>query len=72
MHEMSLWQELHKYHWLLEQLIARDLKNKYRKSVLGYLWSVLNPLLMMTVMTIVFSHLFRFKIPNCIFRSLKT
>lgn len=64
MQELSLYQELIKYHWLLEQLIARDLKNKYRKSVLGYLWSVLNPLLMMTIMTIVFSTLFRFQIPN--------
>jgi ABC-type polysaccharide/polyol phosphate export permease len=60
----KLVQEIYKYRWLLEQLIARDLKNKYRKSVLGYLWSVLNPLLMMTIMTIVFSQLFRFQIPN--------
>jgi ABC-type polysaccharide/polyol phosphate export permease len=64
MHKLSLWQELHKYRWLLEQLIARDLKKKYRKSILGYLWSVLNPLLMMLIMTIVFSKLFRFQIPN--------
>ena len=64
MDKLSLWQELHKYRWLLEQLIARDLKKKYRKSILGYLWSVLNPLLMMIIMTIVFSKLFRFQIPN--------
>jgi ABC-type polysaccharide/polyol phosphate export permease len=64
MQKLTLWQELYKYRWLLEQLIARDLKNKYRKSVLGYLWSVLSPLLMMTVMTIVFSTLFRYQIKN--------
>ena len=33
-----------KYKWLLKELIIRDLKIKYRRSVLGYLWSILNPL----------------------------
>lgn len=56
--------ELIHYNWLLQQLIIRDLKIKYRRSVLGYLWSVLNPLMMMVIMTIVFSHMFRFDIPN--------
>jgi ABC-type polysaccharide/polyol phosphate export permease len=64
MNELTLWQELRKYRWLLELLIERDLKNKYRKSVLGYLWSILNPLLMMIILTIVFSTIFRFQIPN--------
>ena len=36
----------------------------YRKSVLGLLWTVLNPLLMMCVITVVFSTLFRQNIPN--------
>lgn len=53
-----------KYRWLLQLLIERDLKIKYRRSVLGYLWSVLNPLMMMTILTIVFSSVFRFDIPN--------
>lgn len=64
MNELTLWQELKKYRWLLELLIERDLKNKYRKSILGYLWSILNPLLMMIILTIVFSTIFRFQIPN--------
>ena len=34
-----------KYLPLLQNLIARELKNKYRQSVLGYVWCVLNPLL---------------------------
>lgn len=55
---------LGKYRYLLSELISRDLKVKYRRSVLGYLWSVLNPLLMMIVLTIVFSTMFRFDIPN--------
>lgn len=47
------------------QLISRDLKLKYRRSVLGYLWSILNPLFIMVIMAIVFSHMFHQKnIPN--------
>jgi len=48
-----------KYKNLLRELVARDIKVRYRRSVLGMLWTVLNPLLMMTVITIVFSTLFR-------------
>lgn len=53
-----------KYRGLLKQLVQRDVKLKYRRSVLGYLWSVLNPLLIMIVLTIVFSNLFKFSIEN--------
>ncbi|MDY3277125.1 MAG: ABC transporter permease [Staphylococcus chromogenes] len=50
---------------LLKQLIIRDVKLKYRRSYLGYLWSILNPLMMMTVLVLVFSNLFsRSDIPN--------
>jgi lipopolysaccharide transport system permease protein len=45
-------------------LVIRDLKIKYRRSFLGYLWSVLNPLFMMLVMVAVFSKIFRFDVPN--------
>lgn len=55
---------LFKYKSLLYELVARDIKIRYRRSVLGLLWTLLNPVLMMTVMTIVFSHLFRFDIEN--------
>lgn len=53
-----------KYKWLLSKLISRDLKVKYKRSYLGYIWSILNPLLMMTVLCIVFSYIFRFNIEN--------
>lgn len=53
-----------RYQWLLQELIIRDLKIKYRRSVLGYLWSILNPLMLMGVLTVVFSTMFRFDIPN--------
>lgn len=53
-----------KYFFLLRQLISRDFKVKYKRSVLGVLWSFLNPLLMMSVQYIVFSNLFRYDIKN--------
>lgn len=52
------------YKDLMKQLVIRDIKLKYRRSFLGYLWSVLNPLLTMIVMVIVFSNMFRFDIEN--------
>lgn len=54
-----------KYKDLMGQLVLRDLKLKYRRSVLGYLWSILNPLFIMSIMAIVFSQMFRRdSIPN--------
>lgn len=53
-----------KYLPLLRELVARDVKVRYRRSVLGMLWTVLNPLLMMGVMTVVFSQLFKSTIDN--------
>jgi len=47
-----------RYRELFFQLVSRDIKLKYRRSFLGYLWSMLNPLLTMVVMVIVFSNLF--------------
>lgn len=41
--------------YIIRQLVMRDFKLKYRRSVLGVAWSVLNPLLMMAVMAAVFS-----------------
>ncbi len=53
-----------KYQFLLKELVLREIKLKYKRSVLGILWSVLNPLLMMLILNVVFSTLFRFDIPN--------
>lgn len=55
---MSLISVFVKYRALIDQLVRRDIKTKYRRSVLGLLWTVLNPLLMMTVLSIVFSYFF--------------
>lgn len=49
---------------LLANLVSRDLKKKYRTSFLGYLWCVLNPLLIMIIMTLVFSRMFKNSIDN--------
>ena len=51
-----------RYWFLMTQLISRDFKVKYKRSVLGVIWSLLNPILMMTVMSIVFSQMFKFKV----------
>lgn len=53
-----------KFRPLLNELVARDIKIKYRRSVLGVLWTLLNPLCMMIVLSIVFSNIFRFGIEN--------
>ena len=55
---------LKRYSFLLEQLISRDFKVKYKRSVLGVLWSLLNPILMMCVMAIVFTNVFKFSTPG--------
>lgn len=57
-------QNFSKFQPLLRELIARDIKFKYRKSILGVFWTILNPLLMMIVLSIVFSNLFKFDIEN--------
>ena len=48
-------QTFKKYRYLLGNLISRDLKVKYRRSVLGLLWSLLNPIMMMIIIAAVFS-----------------
>lgn len=62
---MGYTKESFKRDWfILRSLVSKDFKLKYRRSVLGVLWSVLNPLLMMVVLTVVFSTVFRFSIEN--------
>ena len=50
--------------FLLKQLVKRDLTSKYKDSVLGILWSFLNPLFIMLVVTAIFSMLFGRQIEN--------
>jgi len=53
-----------RYKELLKNLVARDIKVRYKRSVLGFLWVMLNPMLMMLVLSIVFSDLFRVTTKN--------
>ena len=58
------WNGFCRYQYLFKQLVLRDIKLKYRRSVLGYLWSVLNPLFVMLIMVLVFSSIFRSDVEN--------
>ena len=53
-----------RYRYLLQDLIVKDIKVKYRRSVLGLLWSILNPLFMMLVITAVFERIFKIRVEN--------
>ena len=52
------------YKDLLINLIIKDLKIRYRGAVLGYAWSLLNPILMMMVYTVIFSFIVRIELEN--------
>jgi ABC-2 type transport system permease protein len=53
-----------KYRELLVQFVSRAIKTRYKRSILGILWTMLNPLLMMLVLTLVFSTIFRFSVED--------
>jgi ABC-type polysaccharide/polyol phosphate export permease len=52
------------YRELIRQFVSRSIKTRYKRSVLGVFWTLLNPLLTMIVLTIVFSQVFRFSVEN--------
>ena len=49
---------------LLIELVHRDLTVRYKRSIFGFLWTLLHPLLLMAIFTVVFSHLFRRETPH--------
>lgn len=55
-----------RYKFLMKQLVGRDFKKKYKRSVLGFGWTILNPLMMMAVQYLIFSTLFKSTIDNFI------
>ena len=55
--------ELYKCRVLIQNLVSRELKARYRGTVLGFLWSFVNPLLLMTVYTVVFGFIIQPKDP---------
>ena len=60
----TLHEVWHRYRYLVKMLVSRDFKVKYKASVLGVLWSFLNPFLMTGVYYFVFSTIFRSSIDN--------
>ncbi len=57
-------QKLNHYRFLFEELVKRDFKKKYKRTVLGMAWSVLSPLLMLLVMKLVFTQFFGRNTPH--------
>ena len=64
MHIKNIFLNLKKYLFLLSQLVSRDFKVKYKRSVLGIVWSLLYPVLNMAVLALVFSKMFKFSTPG--------
>lgn len=57
----NTFSNIKRYSFLMKQLIIRDFKVKYKRSVLGIVWSILYPVLMMAVMALVFSQMFKLR-----------
>lgn len=60
-HFIQKWK---RHQFLFEELVKRDFKKKYKRTVLGMAWSVLSPLLLLLVMRLVFTHFFGRSIPH--------
>jgi len=56
--------ELFAYRELLRNLVLNELKLRYRNSVLGFLWTILNPLFYLLILALVFSRIMRFQVEN--------
>lgn len=56
--------KLKRYIFVIRELVSREIKRKYARSYLGILWSVLNPLLSMAIMSMIFSTIFKRSIEN--------
>ncbi len=56
--------QLFSYREYLVQSVQRDLRTKYKRSVLGYLWTMLHPLAMMAILSIVFANIMRMEIKD--------
>lgn len=61
---MNSLKELYNYREMLFNLVKKDLRTRYKGSVLGFLWTFVNPLLQLVVYTMVFSVIMRSNIPK--------
>ena len=59
-----------RYRELLRSLVLKDLKLKYRGSVLGFLWSLMNPLMLIVVYTVAFTYIMRIRSERFVFLML--
>lgn len=59
--ELEFKKGYNQYLLILKQLVIKNVRTKYKNSVLGFFWSLLNPLMMMTVLYIVFSRILKIK-----------
>lgn len=62
--------DLFRYRDLVRELVVRSLKVRYRRSTIGFLWTMLHPLVMMLVWTMLFSQVFRFQVENYLLYAL--
>jgi homopolymeric O-antigen transport system permease protein len=60
----QLFRDVYRYRQLIWALALKELKIRYKRSALGFLWALLNPALMMLVLTLVFSTVMRFPITH--------
>lgn len=61
---VDLFRDTYRYRELIWELALKDLKIRYKRSFLGFLWALLNPLLQMTVLALVFRTVMRIPIPH--------
>lgn len=61
---LKLLRELYKYREMLKNMVIKELRQRYKGSVLGFLWTFLNPLLMLVIYSLVFSTIMRINIEN--------
>src|SRR5512135_3575286 len=60
----ELVRDTYRYRELIWALALKELRIRYKRSVLGFLWALLNPLMMMIILTLVFGSLMRFSIDH--------
>src|SRR5258708_6644348 len=60
----ELFRDTYRYRELIWALAQKELRVRYKRSVLGFLWALLNPALMMLVLTLVFGTIMRFSIDH--------
>ena len=61
---MKIWKEIYQYRQMIFSLVKKDLRGRYKGSVLGFLWTFINPLMQLVVYTFVFTYIMKAGIPK--------